>query len=104
MAESFGIGFSEVSVIDNSPQLYKAFERLLYEARARPVTKRKFSVSKMLGKDLTQKRNHFEWWHLYKLIPQNAFPNQCIKAPLANVEGKMERDRGNVPLTTPPKN
>lgn len=50
LAASHAIGFCEVSVADNSPSLYKAFERLLAESRARPVKPRKFSVSKMFGK------------------------------------------------------
>ncbi|XP_052867967.1 ras-related and estrogen-regulated growth inhibitor-like protein [Anopheles cruzii] len=49
LAASHAIGFCEVSVADNSPALYKAFERLLAESRARPVKPRKFSVSKMFG-------------------------------------------------------
>ncbi|ETN60858.1 MRAS2 [Anopheles darlingi] len=49
LAASHAIGFCEVSVADNSPALYKAFERLLIESRARPVKPRKFSVSKMFG-------------------------------------------------------
>lgn len=50
LAASHGIGFCEVSVADNSPSLYKAFERLLNDSRGRPVKHRKFSVSKMIGK------------------------------------------------------
>ncbi|XP_055711927.1 ras-related and estrogen-regulated growth inhibitor-like protein [Phlebotomus papatasi] len=49
LAASYGIGFCEVSVAENSPALYKAFERILIESRARPVKQRKFSVSKMIG-------------------------------------------------------
>lgn len=49
LAASHSIGFCEVSVADNSPALYKAFEKLLYESRARPTKQRKFSVSKMIG-------------------------------------------------------
>uniref|UniRef100_A0A1B0EVY1 small monomeric GTPase n=1 Tax=Lutzomyia longipalpis TaxID=7200 RepID=A0A1B0EVY1_LUTLO len=49
LAASYGIGFCEVSVAENSPALYKAFERILSESRARPVKQRKFSVSKMIG-------------------------------------------------------
>uniref|UniRef100_A0A182Y0I8 small monomeric GTPase n=2 Tax=Anopheles stephensi TaxID=30069 RepID=A0A182Y0I8_ANOST len=49
LAASHAIGFCEVSVADNTPALYKAFERLLVESRARPVKPRKFSVSKMFG-------------------------------------------------------
>jgi hypothetical protein len=36
-------------VAENSPNLYKVFEKLLIESRARPVKPRKFSVSKMIG-------------------------------------------------------
>lgn len=50
LAASHGIGFCEVSCAENTPSLYKAFERLLIESRARPVKPRKFSVSKMIGK------------------------------------------------------
>lgn len=50
LAASHGVGFCEVSVAENSPGLYKAFEKLLFESRARPVKQRKFSVSKMIGK------------------------------------------------------
>lgn len=39
-----------MSVAENSPNLYKVFEKLLIESRARPVKPRKFSVSKMIGK------------------------------------------------------
>ncbi|XP_031619177.1 ras-related and estrogen-regulated growth inhibitor-like protein isoform X2 [Contarinia nasturtii] len=49
LAASHGIGFCEISVADNSPSLYKAFERLLNDSKARPVKQRKFSVSKILG-------------------------------------------------------
>lgn len=49
LAASHSIGFCEVSVAENSPGLYKAFERLLFESRARPTKQRKFSVSKMIG-------------------------------------------------------
>lgn len=49
LAASHGIGFCEVSVADNSPSLYKAFERLLNDSKGRPVKQRKFSVSKMIG-------------------------------------------------------
>lgn len=49
LAASHGIGFCEVSVAENSPNLYKAFERLLTDSRARPVKQRKFSVTKMIG-------------------------------------------------------
>lgn len=49
LAASHGIGFCEVSVADNTPGLYKAFERLLSDSRGRPVKHRKFSVSKMIG-------------------------------------------------------
>lgn len=50
LAASHGVGFCEVSVAENSPNLYKVFEKLLIESRARPVKPRKFSVSKMIGK------------------------------------------------------
>lgn len=50
LAASHGVGFCEVSVAENSPNLYKVFEKLLVESRARPVKPRKFSVSKMIGK------------------------------------------------------
>lgn len=50
LAASHGIGFCEVSVADNTPSLYKAFERLLNDSKGRPVKQRKFSVSKMIGK------------------------------------------------------
>lgn len=49
LAASHSIGFCEVSVAENSPALYKAFEKLLFESRARPTKQRKFSVSKMIG-------------------------------------------------------
>ncbi|XP_070492640.1 ras-related and estrogen-regulated growth inhibitor-like protein [Chironomus tepperi] len=49
LAASHGVGFCEVSVAENSPNLYKVFEKLLIESRARPVKPRKFSVSKMIG-------------------------------------------------------
>ncbi|CRL01087.1 CLUMA_CG014444, isoform A [Clunio marinus] len=49
LAASHGVGFCEVSVAENSPNLYKVFEKLLVESRARPVKPRKFSVSKMIG-------------------------------------------------------
>lgn len=49
LAASHGIGFCEVSVAENTPNLYKAIERLLTDARGRPVKQRKFSVCKMLG-------------------------------------------------------
>ncbi|CAO1330357.1 unnamed protein product [Diamesa serratosioi] len=49
LAASHGVGFCEVSVAENSPNLYKIFEKLLIESRARPVKPRKFSVSKMIG-------------------------------------------------------
>lgn len=50
LAASHGVGFCEVSVAENSPNLYKVFEKLLIESRGRPVKPRKFSVSKMIGK------------------------------------------------------
>lgn len=50
LAASHGVGFCEVSVAENSPNLYKVFEKLLIEARGRPVKPRKFSVSKMIGR------------------------------------------------------
>lgn len=50
LAASHSIGFCEVSVAENSPALYKAFEKLIFESRARPTKQRKFSVSKMIGK------------------------------------------------------
>lgn len=53
LAASHGIGFCEVSVAENSPSLYKAFERLLNDSRGRPVKHRKFSVSKMIGEYIT---------------------------------------------------
>lgn len=43
-----------MSVAENSPNLYKVFEKLLIESRARPVKPRKFSVSKMIGKSLLE--------------------------------------------------
>jgi Ras-related and estrogen-regulated growth inhibitor-like protein len=46
LAASHGVGFCEVSVAENSPNLYKIFEKLLTKCRARP---RKFSVTKMIG-------------------------------------------------------
>lgn len=51
LAESVGIagGFYDVSVADNSPALYKAFEKLILECKTRPTKQRKFSVSKMIG-------------------------------------------------------
>ncbi|XP_055294939.1 ras-related and estrogen-regulated growth inhibitor-like protein isoform X2 [Sitodiplosis mosellana] len=50
LAASHHIGFCEVSVADNTPSLYKAFERLLNDSKGRPVKQqRKFSVSKMIG-------------------------------------------------------
>lgn len=49
LAASHGIGFCEVSVAENTPSLYKAFERLLTDSRGRPVKQRKFSVCKMIG-------------------------------------------------------
>lgn len=49
LAASHGTGFCEVSVADNTPNLYKAFERLLNDSKGRPVKQRKFSVSKMIG-------------------------------------------------------
>lgn len=50
LAASHSIGFCEVSVAENTPSLYKAFEKLIFESRARPTKQRKFSVSKMIGK------------------------------------------------------
>lgn len=50
LAASYGIGFCEVSVAENTASLYKAFERLLNDSKGRPVKQRKFSVSKMIGK------------------------------------------------------
>lgn len=50
LAASHGVGFCEVSVAENSSNLYKVFEKLLIESRGRPVKPRKFSVSKMIGK------------------------------------------------------
>lgn len=55
LAASHGVGFCEVSVAENSPNLYKVFEKLLIEARGRPVKPRKFSVSKMIGKPIKLK-------------------------------------------------
>lgn len=49
LAASHGIGFCEVSVAENTPSLYKAFERLLTDSKGRPVKQRKFSVCKMIG-------------------------------------------------------
>lgn len=49
IAAAHSIGFCEVSVAENSTNLYKAFEKLLMDSRARPVKQRKFSVSKMIG-------------------------------------------------------
>lgn len=49
LAASHGVGFCEVSCAENTPSLYKAFERLLTDSRARPVKPRKFSVTKMIG-------------------------------------------------------
>lgn len=49
IAAAHSIGFCEVSVAENSSNLYKAFEKLLMDCRARPVKQRKFSVSKMFG-------------------------------------------------------
>lgn len=61
LAASHGVGFCEVSVAENSPNLYKVFEKLLIESRGRPVKPRKFSVSKMIGKAISQQRRsrHF---------------------------------------------
>jgi hypothetical protein len=50
LAASHSVGFTEISVAENSPNLYKVFEKLLIESRGRPVKPRKFSVSKMIGK------------------------------------------------------
>lgn len=59
LAASHGIGFCEVSVADNTPNLYKAFERLLNDSKGRPVKQRKFSVSKMIGEYIQKLlRNH----------------------------------------------
>lgn len=59
LAASHGIGFCEVSVADNTPNLYKAFERLLNDSKGRPVKQRKFSVSKMIGEYIYKLlRNH----------------------------------------------
>lgn len=49
LAASHGVPFCEVSVAENSPALYKAFEKLILESRARPTKQRKFSVTKMIG-------------------------------------------------------
>ncbi|XP_055386583.1 ras-related and estrogen-regulated growth inhibitor-like protein [Condylostylus longicornis] len=49
LAATHSIGFCEISVAENSPNLYKAFEKLLIDSRARPVKHRKFSVTKMIG-------------------------------------------------------
>lgn len=51
LAASHSVGFTEISVAENSPNLYKVFEKLLIESRGRPVKPRKFSVSKMIGKN-----------------------------------------------------
>lgn len=58
LAASHSIGFCEVSVAENSPGLYKAFEKLLVESRARPVKQRKFSVSKMIGESRIISKNY----------------------------------------------
>lgn len=49
LAASHSMGFCEVSVAENSPALYKAFEKLMLESRTRPAKQRKFSVTKMIG-------------------------------------------------------
>lgn len=49
LAANHGVAFCEISVADNSPNLYKIFEKLLIESRVRSVKPRKFSVSKMIG-------------------------------------------------------
>ncbi|XP_005181598.1 ras-related and estrogen-regulated growth inhibitor-like protein [Musca domestica] len=50
LAAASSIGFCEVSVAEYTPTLYKAFEKLIIDSRARPQKQnRKFSVSKMLG-------------------------------------------------------
>lgn len=49
LAASHSVGCCEVSVAENSPALYKAFEKLIFDSRARPTKQRKFSVSKMIG-------------------------------------------------------
>ncbi|KAI9585539.1 ras-related and estrogen-regulated growth inhibitor-like protein [Glossina fuscipes] len=50
LAAAHSIGFCEVSVAEYTPTLYKAFEKLIVDSRARPQKQiRKFSVSKMLG-------------------------------------------------------
>lgn len=50
LAATHNVEFCEVSVADNTPNLYKAFERILNDSKGRPVKQRKFSVSKMIGK------------------------------------------------------
>lgn len=54
LAAQYSVEFCEVSVADNTPNLYKAFERILNDSKGRPVKQRKFSVSKMIGKQLMQ--------------------------------------------------
>ncbi|KAI8117908.1 hypothetical protein FF38_07018 [Lucilia cuprina] len=50
LAAAHSIGFCEVSVAEYTPTLYKAFEKLIIDSKARPQKQnRKFSVSKMLG-------------------------------------------------------
>ncbi|XP_055386561.1 ras-related and estrogen-regulated growth inhibitor-like protein [Condylostylus longicornis] len=49
LAATYSIGFCEISVAENSPNLYKAFDKLLADTKTRPVKQRKFSVSKMIG-------------------------------------------------------
>lgn len=58
LAASHSVGFTEISVAENSPNLYKVFEKLLIESRGRPVKPRKFSVSKMIG---NLKRKFFKY-------------------------------------------
>lgn len=41
--------FYEVSVADNSPEIYQAFDMVLNECRQSTQKTRKFSVSKMIG-------------------------------------------------------
>lgn len=50
LAAQYNVEFCEVSVADNTPNLYKTFERILNDSKGRPVKQRKFSVSKMIGK------------------------------------------------------
>lgn len=101
LAASHGVGFCEVSVAENSPNLYKVFEKLLVESRARPVKPRKFSVSKMIGKSswtyIKKRTIHYKFFNLQSgtLIGNNGTRQPLVNQGTVQVCNKGELQNKN---------